>query len=67
MPSTIVVAPGLLSPMPWFLAAFYPPWGKGLKVLSHEILLCYSKVYDVECVFFDEPVESLRVGLKFEF
>ena len=29
MPSTIVVACGLLSPMPWFSAAFYPRGGKG--------------------------------------
>ena len=29
MPSTIVVARGLLSPMPWFSVAFYPRGGKG--------------------------------------
>ena len=29
MPATIVVARGLLSPVPVFLAAFYCHWGKG--------------------------------------
>ena len=46
MPSTIVVARGLLSPMPWFSAAFYPPWGKGLMCFVFCILY-YVKITGV--------------------